>query len=383
MNFIQQVFLSTNLLLKIEFDNPSQEVNGFTKVFIIIGALMFAKQLPKLISDLTGIKLDGKFEWNPLKRVENEALGAKMVTGAAAGLITRGPAGMLSGAWSGLTKNKGFTDVRDAEAGRRRALRIARDNGSDFMGRTGMRVNNALGWDNEIDRIEREENRLANEINKINEEQSTKRLKMEHNKEIESALGEEKSHALKNIETGKAGVLSLELNQRKAHIENLKAQMSAYQQQANDFTLSDSQRDAASLAAEAMEKTIADAEADNGYWLNKVAVFEYIDKVNKNELDNGRGGKVDADEELAQKMTHTDKLVEVYLGNDDGARVHAMNGSQRKKYADELSSENRKINTEFIDSNAKKSALERQSKDIKERKRIAQANMNAVRAQKK
>ena len=48
------------------------------KVFIIIGALMFAKQLPEILKGL-GIKLDGdgKFTLNPLRKVENQAIGGK------------------------------------------------------------------------------------------------------------------------------------------------------------------------------------------------------------------------------------------------------------------------------------------------------------------
>ena len=48
------------------------------KIFIIIGALMFAKQLPKLLEGL-GIKLDGGFQLNPLKKFEDQALGGKQM----------------------------------------------------------------------------------------------------------------------------------------------------------------------------------------------------------------------------------------------------------------------------------------------------------------
>ena len=46
------------------------DVNAFVKVFIILGALLFAKQLPKLLEDLTGMKLGGgKFTLNPMKKL--------------------------------------------------------------------------------------------------------------------------------------------------------------------------------------------------------------------------------------------------------------------------------------------------------------------------
>ena len=48
-------------------------------VIIIIGALMFAKQLPNILKDL-GIKLDSDgFKLNPLRRIENETLGGKIL----------------------------------------------------------------------------------------------------------------------------------------------------------------------------------------------------------------------------------------------------------------------------------------------------------------
>ena len=48
-------------------------------VIIIIGALMFAKQLPNILKDL-GIKLDSDgFKLNPLRKIENEALGGKIL----------------------------------------------------------------------------------------------------------------------------------------------------------------------------------------------------------------------------------------------------------------------------------------------------------------
>lgn len=60
------------------------EVNPFVKVFIILGALMFAKQLPKLIEDLTGMKMDGKFTLNPMSKLREVPLVGAGVTTAAA-----------------------------------------------------------------------------------------------------------------------------------------------------------------------------------------------------------------------------------------------------------------------------------------------------------
>lgn len=60
------------------------EVNAFVKVFIILGALLFAKQLPKLIEDLTGLKMSGKFTLNPLKKLGETGVPGVAAVGAAA-----------------------------------------------------------------------------------------------------------------------------------------------------------------------------------------------------------------------------------------------------------------------------------------------------------
>ena len=51
--------------------NGSQITNGWVMIFVIIGVLMFIKQLPKILENM-GIKLEGegKFSLNPLKKLE-------------------------------------------------------------------------------------------------------------------------------------------------------------------------------------------------------------------------------------------------------------------------------------------------------------------------
>jgi hypothetical protein len=73
------------------------------EVFMILGILIFAKQLPKIIEDIFGVKMDGKFTLNPLKRLTEDAVGGKMLLGAgAAGLAGAAAFG------SGLASGKGI-----------------------------------------------------------------------------------------------------------------------------------------------------------------------------------------------------------------------------------------------------------------------------------
>lgn len=99
--------------------------NAFVVVFIILGALLFAKQLPKIIEDLTGVKMDGKFTLNPMKK-----LGDVPVVGRAAATTVGGVdslingQGFMSGAvrgfksqtWSGDAKKGIFGGATETKA---------------------------------------------------------------------------------------------------------------------------------------------------------------------------------------------------------------------------------------------------------------------------
>ncbi len=66
----------------VDIVNGSYVTNAFVIIFIIIGALMFAKQLPEILKGF-GFELDGGFQLNPLKKIEKDALGGKAISKAA------------------------------------------------------------------------------------------------------------------------------------------------------------------------------------------------------------------------------------------------------------------------------------------------------------
>ena len=80
----------------------------FVNVFLILGALMFAKQLPKLIEDITGVKMGGGFSINPIKKIQDQALGGKFLTRAPAALLGAGAsaAGSAFSHWNARNKFK-------------------------------------------------------------------------------------------------------------------------------------------------------------------------------------------------------------------------------------------------------------------------------------
>lgn len=74
------------------------------KLLLIIGALIFAKQLPKILEDILGLKLSGSMSLNPFKKIGDNALGGKalIATGAGvAGAVGGGIAGFRAGAQAG------------------------------------------------------------------------------------------------------------------------------------------------------------------------------------------------------------------------------------------------------------------------------------------
>lgn len=81
------------------------EGNVLLNIFVIIGCLMFAKQVPKLIEDMFGIKLDG-MALHPLKNFKENALFSNQIIGAARG-VTAGAIGIGAGAiGAGIARNK-------------------------------------------------------------------------------------------------------------------------------------------------------------------------------------------------------------------------------------------------------------------------------------
>lgn len=80
----------------------------FVKVFIIFGALMFAKQLPQLLENLLGFKFSGDgFTLNPMKKLGSSPYAAGLV-GAVGGAV----GGLAANTWAlGSKMHKGWKGV--------------------------------------------------------------------------------------------------------------------------------------------------------------------------------------------------------------------------------------------------------------------------------
>ena len=98
------IFLITMLLTEFaDIFTPYPLLN----VILIIGCLMFAKQVPKLIEDMFGIKLEGGMILNPLKKFQEQALFGNQIVGASRGLAA-GALGVASGAAGAAVASHGL-----------------------------------------------------------------------------------------------------------------------------------------------------------------------------------------------------------------------------------------------------------------------------------
>ena len=110
--FIKILALSLAIVIIAGFcDELNNTSYGFlAQVIVILGALMFAKKLPKLIEEIIpGMKLGGGFELNPFKRIQKDALGGNLALGAGAAVAAAG----LGGATNALHRGAGLFNKKN------------------------------------------------------------------------------------------------------------------------------------------------------------------------------------------------------------------------------------------------------------------------------
>lgn len=124
---------------------PDNSFGFIESLFVIFGALMFAKKLPQLLEEIIpGFKLSGGFELNPFKRISNEALGGKAALGLGAGALAAGLAGVsnaITGVENNLTGDKkpnfGWQRGASVRDNLKRNLLASRDLGGGLLKTSG------------------------------------------------------------------------------------------------------------------------------------------------------------------------------------------------------------------------------------------------------
>ncbi len=303
----------------VDVIDGSYITNGLVKIFIIIGALMFAKDFTKILESL-GVKLDGGFQLNPIKKFEEQALGGKRITGAVSG-ATVGALGGISqlplvgrniknnwkkdvengkgrlyrtlhagfgavtgtlgtgiepvkGLLGGGIHNEGFTKGWKSQVSANRKMRDAMANGSTWVGRrlenigdlTGMTIpGTSEATETKIHQVDEEIKAIDNKIANLDNLMAPNKKKADELKLYADAVSAMEKRAVTKIENGEAGVLSTMYQKKQAHIESLKARL-------DEQTRSGASR----TVLDAIETEIAAAVNDSKNFLNDVAMKGYI-----------------------------------------------------------------------------------------------------------
>lgn len=166
-------------LITITNQNLQEVYEGhpFIKLFVILGILMFAKQLPQLISDITGLKMDGKFTINPLKKMNDIPLVGKAL-GAAGGAIAGGRAGgrvgnTLGGALTGAFMGASSVPLMGHKDGKFALTSATNDvykkmTGNDFVNFSLWKAPLMMGAEGKIKEIKDARNVAQEHLNELN-----------------------------------------------------------------------------------------------------------------------------------------------------------------------------------------------------------------------
>lgn len=317
----------------------SQVTNGFIKIFIIIGALMFAKQLPKILEGL-GVKLDGGFQLNPLKKFEEQAIGGKRITGAAGGMVAgivggHGVAGRFAGAFTGAARgfatNKGYSGGVSRQADVNRKMREARINGAGFWGSHAAVLSNRYGLD-DMD-LEKEAKQLhddkiavdmaTREIDALNKPRETTKKELQariapqqsliqKKQKVRDSIKDMEDFAVKQIESNKAGAVSDEYRRRKAMHEYLSANQG--RTLAYDIEIDGKQYHKGDMVTANM---VSESDNSVGLYLNKIGKQSVMDSLLTNSYHDAS----------AQAMFDTKR--QTYINDVDVYNAEETDASQR------------------------------------------------------
>lgn len=239
----------------MSFTSGETNQNVFVTVFVMFGILLFAKEFPKLIEDMLGIK-GAKLTLNPFKKLSTDMLGAGLIGGATAGLLGGGLGGMARGAIKGAGA-KNFMEGTTKAATANKAFREAKESGSTFGGRMGARYSKFTGARTPLEKIEREEKNIEKSM------EPTKR-KISNQEKIIKNIESQEAAAEKAIITNKGASYSEQYNSRTAEIKSLEASLNA--------ATNDTDRNRISSEIVAKDSSL---KKDLATWKR-----EFIDKVN-------------------------------------------------------------------------------------------------------
>ena len=396
------------------------EVGLFVKVFIIMGVLLFAKQLPKLVEDLLGIKLAGNFQLNPLRKMSEVPLVGRPLA-ASTQFVGRTASNILgAGAHMGgqFVQNKmAETSIGQKTTDLKNKLNSYKQKGKEFYDKANLATGGHLGniasdFDSTIGAfgrsiaddlglLEKKERFLSNKESEILSDQASGKEIIQRNKTMAAANDAVLERAKKKVSESvqyakrKADVDRLRTiaENQTSMIKDLESQSVQAQQSYNDYLseynnttdvaeranlsqkINEAQATINRIGAELSNAQIqsqlkynemAAAESEFNKWANKTGVFEYVDKIGDFTTrgdDAVLDGLINKRDETAKSLSNSDHdYVSQFIGKsasvtDDNAGI--------------LKGENTNIESKFV-------KQEQELYEIKEQKRQLQEARRSV-----
>lgn len=329
---IQNLFVSGGITTL-----TGEEPSIFVIIFMILGSLLFAKQVPQLISDITGIKLDGKFTLNPMKKAsEVPLIGNQLSQGigfagrtaknlglgigaGAVGLasIPIGKAGgAISSAW-GSSATKGRLDAFGQSVRASKFGSWASGVGS-AVGSFGDSIAQT-SFGRYMGKIGADAQGLASGVIKNSQDK-----KLANYKRITDSIKSAEDRAIDKIKNGEAGDISREYLRRESEINRLKnmtaEQVATFNKVNPNFSY---------------DEYLAKKEMDLGEWLHgsgaDQAIGQYYDYALTEKTD---GSHVD---ETYYKIIEDYKTATATAGektHDNAKSMHGQMGELKGKQGD-------------------------------------------------
>lgn len=375
--------------------------NVWLNIFLIIGCLMFAKQIPKLLEDFFGIK-SGGMVLNPLKKFEEQALLGKNITGIAAG-ATVGTLGIphagflngIKGAWNGMIGGKGFKESWKGQVSKNATMRTARLNGSTLPGRIDARLGDLLGTGGDLARIEREKHAVQDRLDDIDrdikvQEDEKSRIKgtreyrerqqhMQEQNNVVNAATKFKERAIAQVDSGNATA-----GQRYQEMKRISKGISGSSAQTGSVTFNGRSY---SWRNETERGIIAEQLAQEAEtYKNTIGWREYADEVaNINDtrnplydakLRNARNEFDEAYSVIGGSIAHADPNYGNAMNAALNDSINNVSALQVAGSADERAIAD--IDRAISDLQGRKQPFNDQMRDISRRESIANANKSAI-----
>lgn len=366
-------------------------------LFMIIGILMFVKQLPKILEGL-GIKLDagGKFTLNPLKKFEEEAFGGKRITGAIGGMsagligghgVGGRLAGMFGGAVRGFSTNKGYQGGVDRQADVNRKLRQARINGAGFWGQRVAVLSSRYGLD-DYD-LEGEATQLRvdkRQVELSSRELEAKNKKIEENKKdlqstiapqksliskkeaVKSSIEDMESFVKSQIEGNKAGAYSAKYRDLQ-HIYNM---LKDHEGDTLKSAYTDAKGKTHSIGTVISRSMIDDADAAIGEYLNRSGKKDVM-----SEMLSGSYSDKSALAEFQAKLAGYHKAVDIYNSEENVLTEKLLKGA--KTYDEihgQITAINQSVTNKKTDITEAEAAIEKFDREIQANQVNQKVNIN-------